>query len=293
MNVYLMMTRDASGCIGTLHGIPWDCTAIHSDMVKRVKKNVIIIGKNAYAELDIFKKVNCRHKIILTKTPGRKSKHVSYVDDVIDAMRIASSYHCDVYVLGGNMTQRGFIENGIITNILFYQIPGKHEGITFVNSGKYDFCISKIEPRNGYEIYHYNRLPKELKNISPLKVKPPKNKQKDHTTSPLNSLSDSELLNEINNLVLDDSSLADESISDITMNCINEFHDILSSYADNQEMVVDRLNNIVMANKTITACQIAMQDRVGDIEDDIMKYKKRLLIVMSIMCLLIIVGIVL
>lgn len=287
MRVTLLMTKDKNNTIGTLSGIPWDCTEIHNDMAKLIKGKVVVMGTNAKALLGFVRKVKLKRLIVLSRVKQTELKTISYVPDVYSAMILAKQYNTDVYVLGGNETMQSFLNEGLITDIKFYIVNAHNDGIKFVNSAKYDFSVVEVENRDDYVISTYTKVPPELSLGKPLECIDSSKENKFKSNNNLNKMSKSDIESAIDDelhdieyglydddAVISDTSVLSENLTLINTR-INELYQCMDVYANNEKNVVNRMNKLTEAHQVIVTMRVAADRKISLLEDKLNKLTER------------------
>lgn len=285
MRVTLLMTKDKNNTIGTLSGIPWDCTEIHNDMAKLIKGKVVVMGTNAKSLLGFVRKVKLKRLIVLSRVKQTELKTISYVPDVYSAMILAKQYNTDVYVLGGNETMQSFLNEGLITDIKFYIVNANNDGIKFVNSAKYDFSVVEVENRDDYVISTYTKVPAELSVGKPLECIDSSKENKFKSNNNLNKMSKCDIESAINDELHDieyglyDDAISDTSVLSENLTLINKRIDALYQcmdvYANNEKNVVNRINKLSEAHQVIVTMRVAADRKISLLEDKLNKLTER------------------
>jgi dihydrofolate reductase len=289
MNITLMLTIDANHTIGDGTKIPWDCTEIHKAMESVIKGKTIILGKNAYNELSCFHRTRVSGRIIFSGNFKAKQKNTAYTNNVYTALAMAKKIGNDVFILGGNQTARSFLSEGLITKIMLYSVSSSHDGIKFINSGPGNFSLTHVEKKSGYSIEYYSSIPASILPTTPIdnfdSPKLPSEKITDKIIDRRN----------IRNPYSEDYSIADNMLKSVfsdynqsdedgdVLDPPNEFaivelagkmdeiYDILGKYGSNQSQVVDKLNKVIVQDRSVVSCIASMGDRIGAIEADVHK----------------------
>lgn len=271
MDITLLLTIDENGTIGDGTSIPWDCEAIHKDMEKLVKGNTIIMGRNAYNELKSFRKTRVASRILFSKSLTTRLKHTSYTTNVFTALTLAKRIDKPVYIMGGNQTAMAFLSEGVVTNMILYTVPGKHDGIKFIPIGPKSFATTKIEKRDGYVVKHFTAIPNSQLPITPLEEMdaPPCKKPASLLTPKEEADVDNMLASVFSNGDYGMDDLDEESVNkavyDLATN-VDGLYDIVGIYANNQKNITDKLNMLIKQDQQVIGAQISLQERVRSIE---------------------------
>lgn len=270
MDITLLLTIDANGTIGNGISIPWDCDSIHKDMERLIKGNTIIMGRNAYNELKCFRKTRVASRILFSKSLTTRLKHTSYTTNVFTALTLAKRIDKPVYILGGNQTAMSFLSEGVVTNMILYVAPGKHEGIKFMTVGPKSFSMTKIEQKDGYIVKHFSAIPNSQLPIDPLpQMKTPPVKKSATLTPKEEAEVDSMLASVFSNgdYGMDDLDEQDvnKAVYDLANN-LDGLYDVVGIYANNQKNITDKLNQLIKQDQQIISAQISLQERVRSLE---------------------------
>ena len=272
MDITLLLTIDESGTIGDGTSIPWDCEAIHKDMEKLVKGNTIIMGRNAYNELKSFRKTRVASRILFSKSLTTRLKHTSYTTNVFTALTLAKRIDKPVYIMGGNQTAMAFLSEGVVTNMILYVVPGKHDGIKFISVGPKSFATTKIEKRDGYIVKHFAAIPNSQLPITPLEDMdaPPCKKPSSVLTPKEEAEVDNMLASVFSNGDYGMDDFGDEesvnkAVYDLANN-VDGLYDIVGIYANNQKSITDKLNMLIKQDQQVIGAQISLQERVRSLE---------------------------
>ena len=272
MDITLLLTIDESGTIGDGTSIPWDCEAIHKDMEKLVKGNTIIMGRNAYNELKSFRKTRVASRILFSKSLTTRLKHTSYTTNVFTALTLAKRIDKPVYIMGGNQTAMAFLSEGVVTNMILYVVPGKHDGIKFISVGPKSFATTKIEKRDGYIVKHFAAIPNSQLPITPLEEmdSPPCKKPSTVLTPKEEHEVDNMLASVFSNGDYGMDDFGDEesvnkAVYDLANN-VDGLYDIVGIYANNQKSITDKLNMLIKQDQQVIGAQISLQERVRSLE---------------------------
>lgn len=272
MDITLLLTIDESGTIGDGTSIPWDCEAIHKDMEKLVKGNTIIMGRNAYNELKSFRKTRVASRILFSKSLTTRLKHTSYTTNVFTALTLAKRIDKPVYIMGGNQTAMAFLSEGVVTNMILYVVPGKHDGIKFISVGPKSFAKTKIEKRDGYIVKHFTAIPNSQLPITPLEEMnaPPCKKPSSVLTAKEEADVDNMLASVFSNGDYGMDDFGDEesvnkAVYDLANN-VDGLYDIVGIYANNQKSITDKLNLLIKQDQQVIGAQISLQERVRSLE---------------------------
>lgn len=272
MDITLLLTIDESGTIGDGTSIPWDCEAIHKDMEKIVKGNTIIMGRNAYNELKSFRKTRVASRILFSKSLTTRLKHTSYTTNVFTALTLAKRIDKPVYIMGGNQTAMAFLSEGVVTNMILYVVPGKHDGIKFISVGPKSFATTKIEKRDGYIVKHFTAIPNSQLPITPLEEMnaPPCKKPSSVLTTKEEAEVDNMLASVFSNGDYGMDDFGDEesvnkAVYDLANN-VDGLYDIVGIYANNQKSITDKLNLLIKQDQQVIGAQISLQERVRSLE---------------------------
>lgn len=283
MDITLLLTIDESGTLGDGTSIPWDCEEIHKDMERLIKGNTIIMGRNAYNELKCFRKTRVASRILFSKSLTSRLKHTSYTTNVFTALTLAKRIDKPVYILGGNQTALGFLSEGVVTNMILYVVPGKHDGVKFISVGPKSFSMTKLEKKDGYVVKHFTAIPNsqlpitELPKMETPPCKKPSSKPRSELTSKEEAEVDGMLASVFSNgdYGMEDFG-DDESVSKAVYDLANNvdgLYDIVGIYANNQKNITDKLNLLIKQDQQVIGAQISLQERVRSIEN-MMEEKK-------------------
>lgn len=272
MDITLLLTIDENGTIGDGTSIPWNCEAIHKDMEKLVKGNTIIMGRNAYNELKSFRKTRVASRILFSKSLTTRLKHTSYTTNVFTALTLAKRIDKPVYIMGGNQTAMAFLSEGVVTNMILYVVPGKHDGIKFISVGPKSFATTKIEKRDGYIVKHFTAIPNSQLPITPLEEMnaPPCKKPSSVLTAKEETEVDNMLASVFSNGDYGMDDFGDEesvnkAVYDLANN-VDGLYDIVGIYANNQKSITDKLNLLIQQDQQVIGAQISLQERVRSLE---------------------------
>ena len=276
MDITLLLTIDESGTLGDGTSIPWDCEEIHKDMERLIKGNTIIMGRNAYNELKCFRKTRVASRILFSKSLTSRLKHTSYTTNVFTALTLAKRIDKPVYILGGNQTALGFLSEGVVTNMILYVVPGKHDGVKFISVGPKSFSMTKLEKKDGYVVKHFTAIPNsqlpitELPKMETPPCKKPSSKPRSELTSKEEAEVDGMLASVFSNgdYGMEDFG-DDESVSKAVYDLANNvdgLYDIVGIYANNQKNITDKLNLLIKQDQQVIGAQISLQERVRSIE---------------------------
>ena len=271
MDITLLLTIDENGTMGDGTSIPWHCEDIHKDMEKLVKGNTIIMGRNAYNELKSFRKTRVSSRILFSKSLTTRLKHTSYTTNVFTALTLAKRIDKPVYIMGGNQTAMAFLNEGVVTNMILYVVPGKHSGIKFVPIGPKSFSMTKIEQRDGYVVKHFTAIPNSQLPITPLEEMdaPPCKKPASLLTPKEEADVDNMLASVFSNGDYGMDDLDEESVNKAVYDLANNvdgLYDIVGIYANNQKNITDKLNMLIKQDQQVIGAQISLQERVRSIE---------------------------
>lgn len=272
MDITLLLTIDENGTIGNGTSIPWDCEAIHKDMEKLVKGNTIIMGRNAYNELKSFRKTRVASRILFSKSLTTRLKHTSYTTNVFTALTLAKRIDKPVYIMGGNQTAMAFLSEGVVTNMILYVVPGKHDGIKFISVGPKSFAMTKLEKKDGYVVKHFAAIPNSQLPITPLEDMdaPPCKKPASVLTPKEEAEVDNMLASVFSNGDYGMDDFGDEesvnkAVYDLANN-VDGLYDIVGIYANNQKSITDKLNMLIKQDQQVIGAQISLQERVRSLE---------------------------
>lgn len=272
MDITLLLTIDENGTIGNGTSIPWDCEAIHKDMEKLVKGNTIIMGRNAYNELKSFRKTRVASRILFSKSLTTRLKHTSYTTNVFTALTLAKRIDKPVYIMGGNQTAMAFLSEGVVTNMILYVVPEKHDGIKFISVGPKSFAMTKLEKKDGYVVKHFTAIPNSQLPITPLEEMnaPPCKKPSSVLTAKEESEVDNMLASVFSNGDYGMDDFGDEesvnkAVYDLANN-VDGLYDIVGIYANNQKSITDKLNLLIKQDQQVIGAQISLQERVRSLE---------------------------
>ena len=283
MDITLLLTIDESGTLGDGTSIPWDCEEIHKDMERLIKGNTIIMGRNAYNELKCFRKTRVASRILFSKSLTTRLKHTSYTTNVFTALTLAKRIDKPVYILGGNQTALSFLSEGVVTNMILYVVPGKHDGVKFISVGPKSFSMTKLEQKDGYVVKHFTAIPNsqlpitELPKMETPPCKKPSSKPRSELTSKEEAEVDGMLASVFSNGDYgmedfgDDDSVS-KAVYDLANN-VDGLYDIVGIYANNQKNITDKLNLLIKQDQQVIGAQISLQERVRSIET-MMEQKK-------------------
>lgn len=283
MDITLLLTIDESGTMGDGTSIPWDCAAVHKDMETLVKGNTIIMGRNAYNELKSLRKTRVASRILFSKSLTTRLKHTSYTTNVFTALTLAKRIDKPVYILGGNQTAISFLSEGVVTNMILYVVPGKHDGVKFVPVGSKSFSMTKFEKKDGYVVKHFTAIPTSQVPITELTEMetPPCNKPSRNPPSDFTAKKESEVDNMLASVFsngdygigdFDDDESFNKAVYDLADN-VDGLYDIVGSYANNQKIITDKLNMLIKQDQHVIRSQISLQERIRSLED-LMERKK-------------------
>ena len=272
MDITLLLTIDENWTIGDGTSIPWDCEAIHKDMEKLVKGNTIIMGRNAYNELKSFRKTRVASRILFSKSLTTRLKHTSYTTNVFTALTLAKRIDKPVYIMGGNQTAMSFLSEGVVTNMILYVVPGKHDGIKFITVGPKSFAMTKLEKKDGYVVKHFTAIPNNQLPITPLEEMdaPPCKKPSSVLTPKEEEEVDNMLASVFSNGDygmddLEDEETVNKAVYDLA-NHVDGLYDIVGIYANNQKSITDKLNMLIKQDQQVIGAQISLQERVRSLE---------------------------
>ena len=276
MDITLLLTIDESGTLGDGTSIPWDCEEVHKDMEKLIKGNTIIMGRNAFNELTCFRKTRVASRILFSKSLTTRLKHTSYTTNVFTALTLAKRIDKPVYILGGNQTAISFLSEGVVTNMILYVVPGKHDGVKFMSVGPKSFATTKIEKKDGYIVKHFAAIPTsqlpitELPKMETPPCKKPSSKPHSELTPKEEAEVDSMLASVFTNgdYGMDDFGDDDnvnKAVYDLANN-VDGLYDIVGIYANNQKNITDKLNLLIKQDQQVIGAQISLQERVRSIE---------------------------
>jgi dihydrofolate reductase len=272
MEITLLLTMDENGTIGDGTSIPWNCEAIHKDMEHLIKGNTVIMGRNAYNELKCFRKTRVASRVLFSKSLTTRLKHTSYTTNVFTALSLAKRIDKPVYILGGNQTATSFLNEGVVTNMILYVTPGKHDGIKFIPVGPKSFSLTKIEPKDGYIVKHFVAIPNSQLPVTPLdKMESPPCKKTSSVLSPTDESDVDDMLASVfSNVDYGMDEFGDEEARDMAIidlaNNIDGLYDIIGVYANNQKIITDKLNKVITQDKRIISAQISLQERVNSLD---------------------------
>lgn len=271
MDITLLLTIDENWTIGDGTSIPWDCEAIHKDMEKLVKGNTIIMGRNAYNELKSFRKTRVASRILFSKSLTTRLKHTSYTTNVFTALTLAKRIDKPVYIMGGNQTAMSFLSEGVVTNMILYVVPGKHDGIKFITVGPKSFAMTKLEKKDGYVVKHFTAIPNNQLPITPLEEMdaPPCKKPSSVLTPKEEAEVDNMLASVFSNGDYGMDDLDEESVNKAVYDLANHvdgLYDIVGIYANNQKSITDKLNMLIKQDQQVIGAQISLQERVRSLE---------------------------
>lgn len=276
MDITLLLTIDESGTLGDGTSIPWNCDEVHKDMEKLIKGNTIIMGRNAFNELTCFRKTRVASRILFSKSLTTRLKHTSYTTNVFTALTLAKRIDKPVYILGGNQTAISFLSEGVVTNMILYVVPGKHDGVKFMSVGPKSFATTKIEKKDGYIVKHFAAIPTsqlpitELPKMETPPCKKPSSKPHSELTPKEEAEVDSMLASVFTNgdYGMDDFGDDDnvnKAVYDLANN-VDGLYDIVGIYANNQKNITDKLNLLIKQDQQVIGAQISLQERVRSIE---------------------------
>jgi dihydrofolate reductase len=276
MDITLLLTIDESGTLGDGTSIPWDCEEVHKDMEKLIKGNTIIMGRNAFNELTCFRKTRVASRILFSKSLTTRLKHTSYTTNVFTALTLAKRIDKPVYILGGNQTAISFLSEGVVTNMILYVVPGKHDGVKFMSVGPKSFATTKIEKRDGYIVKHFAAIPTSQLPITelPKMETPPCKKPSSKPRSELTSKEEAEVDNMLASVFANgdygmddfgDEDSVNKAVYDLANN-VDGLYDIVGIYANNQKNITDKLNLLIKQDQQVIGAQISLQERVRSIE---------------------------
>lgn len=283
MDITLLLTIDESGTLGDGTSIPWNCEEIHKDMERLIKGNTIIMGRNAYNELTCFRKTRVASRILFSKSLTTRLKHASYTTNVFTALTLAKRIDKPVYILGGNQTAMSFLSEGVVTNMILYVVPGKHDGIKFISVGPKSFSMTKIEKKDGYVVKHFTAIPTsqlpitELQKMEAPQCKKPSSNPHSELTPKEEAEVDDMLASVFAKGNYDMEDFGDEesvskAVYDLANN-VDGLYDIVGIYANNQKNITDKLNLLIKQDQQVIGAQISLQERVRSIEN-LMEEKK-------------------
>lgn len=276
MDITLLLTIDESGTLGDGTSIPWNCDEVHKDMERLIKGNTIIMGRNAFNELTCFRKTRVASRILFSKSLTTRLKHTSYTTNVFTALTLAKRIDKPVYILGGNQTAISFLSEGVVTNMILYVVPGKHDGVKFMSVGPKSFATTKIEKKDGYIVKHFAAIPTsqlpitELPKMETPPCKKPSSKPHSELTPKEEAEVDSMLASVFTNgdYGMDDFGDDDnvnKAVYDLANN-VDGLYDIVGIYANNQKNITDKLNLLIKQDQQVIGAQISLQERVRSIE---------------------------
>jgi dihydrofolate reductase len=276
MDITLLLTIDESGTLGDGTSIPWNCDEVHKDMEKLIKGNTIIMGRNAFNELTCFRKTRVASRILFSKSLTTRLKHTSYTTNVFTALTLAKRIDKPVYILGGNQTAISFLSEGVVTNMILYVVPGKHDGVKFMSVGPKSFATTKIEKRDGYVVKHFAAIPTSQLPITelPKMETPPCKKPSSKPRSELTSKEEAEVDNMLASVFANgdygmddfgDEDSVNKAVYDLANN-VDGLYDIVGIYANNQKNITDKLNLLIKQDQQVIGAQISLQERVRSIE---------------------------
>lgn len=276
MDITLLLTIDESGTLGDGTSIPWNCEEVHKDMERLIKGNTIIMGRNAYNELTCFRKTRVASRILFSKSLTTRLKHTSYTTNVFTALTLAKRIDKPVYILGGNQTAISFLSEGVVTNMILYVVPGKHDGVKFMSVGPKSFATTKIEKKDGYIVKHFAAIPTsqlpitELPKMETPPCKKPSSKPRSELTSKEEAEVDGMLASVFTNgdYGMDDfgdDENVNKAVYDLANN-VDGLYDIVGIYANNQKNITDKLNLLIKQDQQVIGAQISLQERVRSIE---------------------------
>lgn len=280
MDITLLLTIDANGTIGNGTSIPWNCDAIHKDMEKLIKGNTIIMGRNAYNELSCFRKTRVSSRILFSKSLTTRLKNTSYTTNVFTALTLAKRIDKPVYILGGNQTAMSFLSEGVVTHMILYVVPEKHDGIKFMSVGPKSFSMTKIEQKDGYIVKHFTAIPNSqlpINTITDMKMPPVKKPEK-----LLSPKEESEVDNMLASVFsgggynMDEFNDMDDDVNKAVYKLadnVEGLYDIIGTYANNQKDILDKVNALIRQDQQIISTQISTQERVRSIETLTMEKK--------------------
>ena len=276
MDITLLLTIDESGTLGDGTSIPWNCDEVHKDMEKLIKGNTIIMGRNAFNELTCFRKTRVASRILFSKSLTTRLKHTSYTTNVFTALTLAKRLDKPVYILGGNQTAISFLSEGVVTNMILYVVPGKHDGVKFISVGPKSFATTKIEKKDGYIVKHFAAIPTSQLPITelPKMETPPCKKPSIKPRSELTSKEEAEVDGMLASVFANgdygmddfgDEESVNKAVYDLANN-VDGLYDIVGIYANNQKNITDKLNLLIKQDQQVIGAQISLQERVRSIE---------------------------
>lgn len=276
MDITLLLTIDESGTLGDGTSIPWNCDEVHKDMERLIKGNTIIMGRNAFNELTCFRKTRVASRILFSKSLTTRLKHTSYTTNVFTALTLAKRIDKPVYILGGNQTAISFLSEGVVTNMILYVVPGKHDGVKFMSVGPKSFATTKIEKKDGYIVKHFAAIPTsqlpitELPKMETPPCKKPSSKPRSELTPKEEAEVDGMLASVFTNgdYGMDDfgdDENVNKAVYDLANN-VDGLYDIVGIYANNQKNITDKLNLLIKQDQQVIGAQISLQERVRSIE---------------------------
>ncbi len=276
MDITLLLTIDESGTLGDGTSIPWNCDEVHKDMEKLIKGNTIIMGRNAFNELTCFRKTRVASRILFSKSLTTRLKHTSYTTNVFTALTLAKRIDKPVYILGGNQTAISFLSEGVVTNMILYVVPGKHDGVKFMSVGPKSFATTKIEKKDGYIVKHFAAIPTSQLPITelPKMETPPCKKPSSKPHSELTPKEEAEVDGMLASVFTNgdygmddfgDDENVNKAVYDLANN-VDGLYDIVGIYANNQKNITDKLNLLIKQDQQVIGAQISLQERVRSIE---------------------------
>jgi hypothetical protein len=195
---------------------------------------------------------------------------------VFTALTLAKRIDKPVYILGGNQTAISFLSEGVVTNMILYVVPGKHDGVKFMSVGPKSFATTKIEKRDGYIVKHFAAIPTsqlpitELPKMETPPCKKPSSKPRSELTSKEEAEVDGMLASVFSNGDYGMNDFGDdESVSKAVYDLANNvdgLYDIVGIYANNQKNITDKLNLLIKQDQQVIGAQISLQERVRSIE---------------------------
>jgi hypothetical protein len=195
---------------------------------------------------------------------------------VFTALTLAKRLDKPVYILGGNQTAISFLSEGVVTNMILYVVPGKHDGVKFMSVGPKSFATTKIEKRDGYIVKHFAAIPTSQLPITelPKMETPPCKKPSSKPRSELTSKEEAEVDNMLASVFANgdygmddfgDEDSVNKAVYDLANN-VDGLYDIVGIYANNQKNITDKLNLLIKQDQQVIGAQISLQERVRSIE---------------------------
>jgi len=161
--ISLIVAHDLNRVIGMDNKMPWHIPSELAYFKEKTMGKAIVMGRNTFES--IGRPLPGRLNVVITRNLSYEPEGVTVVHTIEDAIRVATEYHEDVMVIGGEQIFKEVLPYADLLYVTL--IEKKYQGDTFFPAYENDWVINSssetITTENGlnYTYLIYRRVQRE------------------------------------------------------------------------------------------------------------------------------------